>query len=437
MIERFADHVNNRHRYLKNSKLLIAISGGLDSVVLTSLCKKLEFNISLAHCNFKLRGSESEADEQFIINLAESCDLEVFVESFDTERYAKEKKLSVQMAARELRYEWFNDLSKQMKFDYILTAHHADDNLETFLINLSRGTGLDGLTGIPELKGNVVRPLLPFGRSDLENFARRNKITWREDSSNKSNKYLRNSLRHQIVPRLKEINPQILENFQKTISHLKDANHIIAEQIERIKKKVIFIDENGNVQLKISKIKKLSNPKIYLYYLLKDYGFTEWNDVNDLLDSQSGKQIVSSTHRLIKDRKTLILSNINCTHKMDFKIKESDRELKYPDGVLRFDEANSISNKHSNIAFLDKDLLKFPMTLRRWRKGDYFYPFGMQGRKKLSKFFKDEKFSIIDKENVWLLCSDDTVVWIISHRMDDRFKVTEETKNIIKVSHIR
>ncbi|HEX9825611.1 MAG TPA: tRNA lysidine(34) synthetase TilS, partial [Flavobacteriaceae bacterium] len=234
MLQKLRDHINSRLPFLAKSKCLVAISGGMDSVVLAHLCHKMEIDIALAHCNFNLRGDESDADEDFVLQLAEDLNLEVFIESFDTEAYAKTHKLSTQMAARELRYAWFDDLMEQLHFDYVLTAHHADDNLETFLINLSRGTGLEGLTGIPEINGNIVRPLLPFSRQELEYYAIKNKLKWREDSSNIATKYLRNKLRHEVIPTLKEINPQILQNFNKTLSFLQDSNEIMEDCIASV-----------------------------------------------------------------------------------------------------------------------------------------------------------------------------------------------------------
>jgi len=234
MLKKFQNHINEKLSFIKNAKLLIAISGGVDSVVLAYLCKKMDLNISLAHCNFNLRGAESDADEDFVLQLAEDWELEVFIENFDTKKFAADKKISTQMAARTLRYYWFEELKTQLKFDYILTAHHADDNFETFLINLSRGTGLDGLLGIPQVNGAIVRPLLPFTRDDVEKFAKEYKLQWREDSSNSSTKYLRNKLRHDVIPILKGINPQLLQNFEKTQHYLNDAKSIVNDKVDEV-----------------------------------------------------------------------------------------------------------------------------------------------------------------------------------------------------------
>lgn len=424
--------------FLKESRLLIALSGGLDSVVLTHLCHALKLDITLAHCNFKLRGNESDEDEAFVLELGNKLDLEVFIESFDTETYAKTEKSSIQMAARALRYNWFFDLADSLNFDYILTAHHADDNLETFLINLTRGTGLSGLTGIPEVNENIVRPLLPFTRDQLKTYAFQKNIKWREDSSNASDKYLRNKLRHDVIPILKDLNPQLLQNFKNTQHNLQDAKHIIEDTIVKVQKKVVSVEDDV-LKLNIKKLKKLSNPKAYVYQLLKDFNFTEWNDVMDLLDAQSGKHVMSSTHRLIKDRKHLILADRNdfvipSDSEESFTITEIDEKVETTFGILFFDEADTVSKSSKETIFVDKDSIVYPLILRQWKEGDVFYPLGMKGKKKLSKYFKDEKLSIIDKENVWLLTSEDKVVWVIGMRADNRFKVAKNTKHILKVT---
>jgi len=433
VLKDFKNHIENKLFFLKESKLLIAISGGIDSVILAHLSHKLGLNIALAHCNFNLRGDESDADETFVLELAEYLDLEVFIQSFDTNLYAKEHKRSIQMAARELRYNWFKELAEQLKFDYILTAHHADDNLETFLINFTRGTGLEGLTGIPEINEKFVRPLLPFSSLDIEFYAKENKIKWREDSSNKSVKYLRNKLRHEVIPILKEINPSLLQSFQSTLSNLSDTADIVEDKIsDLIKEGVIKLIMFG-FQLDIEKIKRHNNPKAYLYRFLSGYGFSEWNDVVDLLDAQSGKFVQSNGWRLIKDREHLLLSEIKSENELAVLISEDDTEITTPLGVLFFDEADAVSEKSLHVIYVDKDKLQFPLKLRKKETGDVFYPFGMHGKKKLSKYFKDEKLSLLDKENIWLLCSKSDVVWVINKRADNRFKVTEDTKNILKI----
>ncbi|MFL1011435.1 tRNA lysidine(34) synthetase TilS [Flavisericum labens] len=434
MLNQLQSHINNRMPFLKESRLLIAVSGGIDSVVLTHLCYKLNLNIAVAHCNFSLRGKESDTDENFVEELAEDLNLEVFVQRFDTKAYAQTHKRSIQMAARDLRYDWFEELAQQLKFNYILTAHHADDNLETFLINFTRGTGLEGLTGIPEVNGKFARPLLPFSSDDIENYAKTHKITWRDDSSNKSVKYLRNKLRHEVVPVLKEINPSLLQSFQTTLNNLKDSSVIINESIEAfLCKSAEKINEN-ETRFKISEFKKLEHPKAYLFEIFKNYGFTEWDDVANLLNAQPGKQLLSSNYRLIKDREYLLLSRNQKIIENDILISEGDEQVSTPMGKLFFKEADAIYNKETHVVFVDRDKLKFPLIMRKRQDGDVFYPIGMNGKKKkLSKYFKDEKFSLLDKENAWLLCSEDDIVWVVSHRVDDRFKVSKNTKSILKI----
>lgn len=441
----FHKHINKNFTFLKNSKLLIAVSGGVDSVVLSHLIAQLNFEISIAHFNFRLRGKDSELDEAFVQNLANKLQADIYVTSYDTQTYASKKNLSIQMAARELRYAWFNQLIKVHDFDYVLTAHHADDNLETFLINFSRGTGLDGLTGIPEVNEQFVRPLLPFSRNQIELYAKENNLSWREDQSNAETKYLRNKIRHEIIPLLKTLNPSLLESFSHTIDHLKSSQQIISDCMKDLNQQITFV-ENGLIKYDIEQLKKLSNPKAYLFELLKNYGFTEWHDVLNLLEAQPGKQVFSKTHRLLKDRAFLILTEIseNTAPKASFKIDASDDKISLEayDLILKevpnpYDFTEKLSNNEKQCIYTDKSLLIFPLTVRKWQKGDYFYPLGMGGKKKLSKFFKDEKLSILDKENIWVLCSDDKIVWVMNQRQDDRFKINKNTKKTLKIEIVR
>ncbi|WP_439151832.1 tRNA lysidine(34) synthetase TilS [Winogradskyella sp.] len=433
MLKALKNHIDTNLKLLNNSRLIIGISGGIDSVVLAHLCKKLNLDLALAHCNFNLRGGESDNDEQFVIDLADDLDVEIFVQNFDTEAYANEHKCSIQMAARELRYNWFKELANQLQFDYILTAHHADDNLETFLINFTRGTGLNGLTGIPILNENIVRPLLPFSRGDVESFAKEHRISWREDSSNKKRKYLRNKLRHEVVPILKEINPQLLDSFKNTIKNLNDTADIVEESLNAVAKRAIVnIDERG-VTYKISEFKKVNNTQAYLYEMFKDYGFTEWDDVERLLNAQSGKYIKSGTHRLIKHRNYLILSGLKTEGLKPILISELKSDIKTPLGVLCFDIADVVKKKSKNAIYVDAKKFSLPLTMRLWEEGDTFNPIGMKGKKKLSKYLKDERSSLIEKENTWVLTSGKDIIWVVGKRADGRFKVSDATNTILKI----
>lgn len=438
MLQKFQEHINKQFPFFYGKKLLIAISGGVDSVVLTHLCVTLhEIKVSLAHCNFQLRERESNLDELFIEKLGKKNNLETFITRFDTQQYSTQHKLSIQLSARKLRYDWFQELIEKHQFDYVLTAHHANDNLETFLINLTRGTGLEGLTGIPQQNGNIIRPLLIFSREEIIEYATKNNIEWREDTSNLETKYLRNKIRHEIVPKLKEINPNLLDSFGKTSKFLQESQQIITDRISKVSKEII-VKKDDCMQLDIEKIKKLSNPKAYLYQLLKEYGFTEWNDVCNLLSAQSGKQVFSKSHRLLKNRDFLLLSSIENTVKQN-EIFELPSTLKLIDKpiTLKFEVVSKTTSveKNSSTIFIDKDLLKYPLIVRKWQKGDYICPKGMQGRKKVSKYFKDKKFSILKKEQTWLLCSaKNEIIWIINERQDNRFLVNNNTTNILKIT---
>lgn len=431
----FFHHLNAHFPYLSGAKILIAVSGGVDSVVLTDLCKKAGLNIALAHCNFNLRETESKTDQEFVVEMAERMNLEVFVEEFDTLSFAEEHKISVQMAARELRYQWFEELRQAIGFDYIFTAHHANDNLETFLINLSRGTGLDGLTGIPETNGFLLRPLLPFSRIEIEEYAQLNKLIWREDSSNTSTKYLRNQIRLEVIPKLMEMNPHLLDNFNKTVNHLQQSSDLVEDYISALFGKVSKKEPFGYSFL-IQNLQSIPNLRGVLYELFKSFGFTQWDDIYDLLEAQSGKIVYSSTHRLIKDRGKLLLTTLDEPEEETYELKEGEKTIELPIGTFHLEEVDNLSGKSSDSVILDKKKLKFPLTFRKWREGDFFYPSGMEGKKKLSKFFKDKKLSLPEKEVVWLLCSEGKIVWVIGYRADERFTGKEKSTSLLKINYL-
>ncbi|MES2811514.1 MAG: tRNA lysidine(34) synthetase TilS [Bacteroidota bacterium] len=431
MLQKLQNHLDANLSFLKGKKLLLAVSGGLDSMVLVDLFQRLKYPIGIAHCNFQLRDVESFGDQEFVKTYADTHKIPVYSTLFDTKSYASDYKLSTQVAARELRYNWFYDLLANEGYDFLLSAHHADDNLETFLINLSRGTGLEGLTGIPEQNEQIIRPLLVFSRVEIESYAKENNIQWREDSSNASDKYLRNKIRHDVIPLLKELNPTFLAAFQKTQSYLQEAQNMVEDAAQLIFQQVVEEKEDG-MYIDLHKLQQLDNYKSYLYQWLKDCGFTAWEDIYDLVDAQSGKHVFSETHRLLKDRTTLILSEILENEEISVSIAENTSAVNFPI-KLQFSDQNHISNASNSTIFVDKLSLKFPLTIRKWQEGDYFYPSGMHGKKKVSKYFKDEKFSLIDKENTWLLCSDNQIIWIVNHRADQRFLATENTQHILKI----
>lgn len=423
----------NQFQFLKRKKLLLATSGGIDSMVMVDLFHKENFEISIAHCNFQLRGIESFEDQKFIENFADKNNIPIFITQFDTKAFAEDYKLSIQVAARELRYNWFYELLETENFDYILTAHHADDNLETFLINLSRGTGIEGLTGIPQQNDKVIRPLLAFSRNEIEAYANDNQVKWREDSSNASDKYLRNKIRQQLVPVLKDLNPEFLTAFQKTQDYLQQTQ-TMAEDAAIMVYQQVAQEANDEIHFNLKKLKKLPNYQSYLYQWLSEFGFSAWKDIDALADAETGKQIFAPEFRLIKARDFLILAPKKTTEEVtEFTIEKETSEVKIPIN-LTFSAVDSIMVTSNKTIFTDAEKLQFPLTLRRWNEGDVFEPFGMNGQsKKVGKFLKDEKLSLAEKEKIWLLCSQNQIVWIVGLRADERFKVSEKTKNILQI----
>ena len=433
MLSKFQKNITSRFPFLEDQKLFLAVSGGLDSMVLLHLLAQLPYEIAVLHCNFQLRGLESFGDQDFIQNYCDQHNIPIYTTQFDTEAFAKDYKLSTQVAARELRYSWFYELLETKNFDYILTAHHADDNLETFIINLIRGTGLEGLIGIPEQNDRIIRPLLTFSRKEILEYAEQNNIEWREDSSNASNKYLRNKIRHDLVPILKELNPNFLNAFQKTQSFLQESQVMVEDASIMIYQQVAK-EEGDDIHFDLNQLKKLPNYKSYLYQWLNEFGFLAWNDIYDLVDGQSGKQVFSAEFRLLKNRDILILSPISeMSEKEEFEITANDTEVNFP-LKLKLCNVNHITIDSNKVIFVDAEKIQFPLILRKWNEGDVFHPFGMQGKsKKVSKLFKDEKLSLIEKEKTWILSSDNQIVWVVGLRQDERFKIENTTNRILKI----
>ncbi len=433
MLEKFQSHLQNNFPFLKGKKLLLATSGGIDSMAMVHLFQQTSNPIAMAHCNFQLRGIESFEDQKFVEDYADAHHIPIYTTKFDTNAFAEDYQLSIQMAARELRYNWFYELLETENYDFILTAHHADDNLETFLINFSRGTGLDGLTGIPSQNDQVIRPLLTFSRQEIEEYAKENSLLWREDSSNASDKYLRNKIRHDLVPLFKELNPNFLISFQKTQSYLQESQTMAEDATVMVYQQVAKEIEK-DIQFDLDKLKQLPNYASYLYQWLKEFGFSDWDVITDLVNSQSGKQVFSKHYRLLKNRELLILSPIEENSNEEFYIDKNQNEVNIPLN-LSFCKVTDISASSISSIFVDENKLKYPLQIRKWKKGDFFQPFGMNGQsKKVSKFFKDEKLSLIAKEKIWLLCSDNQIVWVIGARADERFKVEITSTQIVNIT---
>jgi tRNA(Ile)-lysidine synthase len=411
--------------------LLITVSGGIDSVVLCELCSRLGFQFRIAHCNFQLRGSESDRDEVFVRELAKKYEVEFFVRKFETLRYAEEKKLSVQLAARELRYDWFNSIPGS---DYILTAHHADDNIETLLMNFFKGTGIGGLHGILPKKGRLVRPLLFACREDIRVFAEEMGLTYVEDSSNASDKYSRNYLRHQVIPAIEKLYPNLKENLRNNIRRFSEAELLYRQAVEAQKKKLLQ-KKGEELHIPVLKLQKQASIQTLLYEIVKEFGFSpaQATEALHLLDSESGKYIASSTHRIIRNRSWLIISPLNDLLSGHIPIQESDKRIGWNSGQIHIEKipVKQPLSLSRETAQLDADRIVFPLLLRKWKKGDYFYPLGMKKKKKLSRFFIDQKLSITEREDTWVIEMDKKIIWVVGWRIDDRFKITDATREMI------
>ncbi len=439
MKEQILAYIQQEHLFKLKEKILLTASGGIDSTVLCDLFHKAGLSFGIAHCNFQLRAKESDGDEAFVKKLAAKYKVPFHHIRFDTNTYAKKNKLSIQVAARELRYEWFEKIRSEHSYEYIATAHHQGDVIETFFINLIRGTGISGLRSIVPKQGKIIRPFLFATKKEVLAYAEKNKITYREDSSNASDKYLRNKIRHHLLPVLNEFSPVAEASIIHSIEKLREAEFIYKQTIDDVRSKIAIV-QNGFIRISIAELKKLNPVATYLYELLKPYGFNAaaTNDIILALSATSGKEFLSHTHRLIKDRTHLVIEPFTTTaHSAQFFIIRKDQtELQVDRFHLRFQLRNSSTDKITtdvNTALLDADKLNFPLTLRKWKQGDVFQPLGMKGKKKLSDFFIDKKLSLMEKENVWLLCSDEKIVWVIGMRLDDRYKVTSKTKNTLQV----
>jgi len=410
MYSLFSKHIKKEFRFLNKSKLLVCVSGGVDSMVLINLLNRFNYDVSIAHCNFNLRNEESDLDENFVKNYAFSNSIPFFSKSFVT----KLPKHSMQMAARNLRYEWFYEILKTEKLDYIITAHHLDDSLETFILNLSRASGIEGLTGIKKLNDLIVRPLLVFSKKEILNYAKANNIKWREDSTNKNNNYQRNQIRNEIIPLLKKLHPNFLDQTNKTMTFLKESSLIIDNYIQNIKMKN-FILKDDEIVISKAFIKNNSN---LIFHLFKEYNFKHSDQILELCNSLSGKIIESNTHLLLSNRLNLILkkkiNTVYQTFEVGLKGLVSPIEMNIEVG-----EFQTKFNKKS--IYLSKNEIDFPLYLRKWKKGDVFFPFGMKGKKTVSKYYKDEKMSFFDKQNQWLLCNNEEIIWVVGKRPDRRF----------------
>ncbi|TKK69909.1 tRNA lysidine(34) synthetase TilS [Ilyomonas limi] len=441
-----------------NCHLLLAVSGGIDSVVLTDLVYKSGFHFTIAHCNFKLRGEESERDEAFVNALAQHYNKAIVVQHFNTKEYAVEHKIAIQEAARKLRYDWFEELIKKddswkmtdgsVEVSFvnhqpstvncgIVTAHHANDNIETLLINFFRGTGISGLHGILPKQKNILRPLLFAKREAIQQYALDNGLNWAEDSSNASDKYTRNFFRQHIIPATKEVYANVEDNLLQNIQRFGEVEMLYNEAIALHKKKLL--EAKGNeVHIPVLKLQKSEPLNTIIWEIIKDFHFAaaQIAEVKKLLGAENGKYVASPTHRIIKNRNWLIIAPLQTDVAAYILIEKEDKEVVYEDGMLSFKKLSSV-NAHlstsSSVATLDAAHIHYPLLLRKWKPGDYFYPLGMKKKKKLSKFFIDLKLSKTDKEKIWVLEMNKKIIWVIGYRIDDRFKITPGATTVLLI----
>jgi tRNA(Ile)-lysidine synthase len=434
MLPEFLHFIEKEKLFNKNTKLLVAVSGGIDSVCLAHLLHLSGFNFAIAHCNFKLREEESNQDENFVKLLAEEWGVPCYTKQFDTELYAQTHKINIQMAARELRYEWFAQLKEKYGFDKIVTAHHKEDSIETFFINLFRGSGTSGLKGISITNKAIVRPLLFALRKDIVKHIQAFKLEYREDSSNASKKYLRNKIRQDLIPQIQQIDEKAIGGIVQSMLHLKKENELLLYLIKKELQE--YIGEEKGFSINIEKLKQHPHADVLLFYALKEYNFNQ-DIVSDILQSElSGKQFYSWSHKAILNRAWLELIPIERNDVVTSLFIQKDCAEIISPLPMRFfmlkKEELSISADRKK-AFLDADKLAWPLQLRKWQAGDSFKPLGMKGSKKVSDFLIDEKISLAEKEKTFVLCSNNCIVWLAGHRIDEDYKVKENTTNILVV----
>lgn len=445
--EKFIRNIQQQSLFQKTDQLLLAVSGGADSAALCELCFRAGFYFEIAHCNFQLRGEESERDEKFVRELAAKYHSQIFVKKFNTKDYAEQNKVSVQVAARELRYSWFNELLEGAQSEndgsashvqrYLVTAHHANDNVETLLMNFFKGTGIKGLQAIQPKQKKIIRPLLFAKKEEILSFIKENNLSFVEDSSNTSDKYTRNYFRHQLIPSIQKVFPQVEENLLRNIKRFREIEMLFQESVERHKGNLI--EKKGNeIYIPVLKLLKLHACSTIIYEIIKEYGFTshQVKEVLNLSESESGKYVSSSSHKIIRNRRWLIIAPVQTLEASNILIQKHDKEINFKDGKLKIktEENRGASPSPSpNIATVDLSEIEFPLLLRKWKQGDYFYPLGMKKKKKLSKFFIDEKLSLTEKEKIWVIETNRKIIWVVGKRIDDRFRVTSKSKKLLLI----
>jgi len=434
LLEAFKDFVHKEALFSPKEPLLVAVSGGLDSVVLCELCHQAGYDFRIAHANFQLRGEESLRDEMFVAGLSMRYGRQVIVERFDTAHYAAEHKCSIQVAARELRYSWFEKVHDGV----ILTAHHLDDNIETLLMNFFKGTGIAGLRAILPRQGRIVRPLLFATREMLQQFANEQGLAWVEDSSNASEKYTRNYFRHQVIPLIQAAYPGVTQHLEDNIQRFREIEMLYKQAVGEHKRRLLEW-KGEEVHIPVLKLLRSKPLSTLVYEIIHDFGFSAQQApaVMKLLDSGPGKYVMSDTHRILKDRNWLIISPIVETPADHVLIESPEGRVLFEGGTLELQLLTDIKpSADPSEAWLDASTIQFPLLLRKWRPGDYFYPLGMRKKKKLARFFIDNKLSLARKEKTWVLEMNKKIIWVVGMRIDDRHRLTERTEQVLKISFV-
>ncbi|MFN0276871.1 MAG: tRNA lysidine(34) synthetase TilS [Chitinophagales bacterium] len=448
LIEKFKEFILEKKLLKKDEPVLLAFSGGIDSMVMTQLFHLCEYKFGIAHCNFQLRGSESDGDEAFAAHIAAHYNIPFYSMRFNTKKHQIENKLSLEEAARNLRYSWLEETRKTFHYAYIATAHHLNDSIETILLNLTKGTGIRGLQGIPSKNQNIIRPLLFSEKEEIKQFCEEHKLTYRTDTTNQSDDFQRNKIRNHVIPVLKEINPALEQTFAKNIRHFTQTNAIFREAADKKIKKIVQHRKDATY-IPINTLKNLLASATYLFEILNKFGFNEYQsvEIHENL-SGSGKQFFSNTHRVIIDRNFLIVTSLHSEESKHIIIESGNTIIKTKYFNLHFEYSNFHPgmqfNPSGEIAYFDADKISFPLTLRVWKKGDYMYPFGLYkknstektkkpAKKKISDLLTDIKIDLYEKENTFVLLEGDRICWLLKHRQDERFRLSPTTRKLLKI----